>query len=159
MCTESGLDPALRRALVAQALAGQAKVHTDPQASPTGFPFKVAGLAGSLSDPDCYTQRPRVCDLGFLRETYRKSDGSLGYRCAAEPESAFLAKGGDAGDLAGRKCLCNGLVANVGMAQHRPDGSLEPPLVTLGDDYANIGRFCANGPEFTAADVIRHLLA
>ena len=40
----------LRRALVAKALAGNAKVYTDPKASPTGFPFKVAELEGTLSD-------------------------------------------------------------------------------------------------------------
>ena len=34
LCTESGLDPRLRRALIAKALAGQAKVYTDAKASP-----------------------------------------------------------------------------------------------------------------------------
>jgi nitronate monooxygenase len=158
LCLESGLAPEFRRELVAKALAGQARVYTDPLASPTGFPFKVADLAGSLSDPACYAKRARVCDLGFLREAYRRPDGSLGYRCAAEPEKSYLAKGGEARGLVGRKCLCNGLVANIGMAQCLPDGTVEPPLITLGDDYLNIGRFCANGPEFSAADVIRHIL-
>ena len=162
LCQESGLRPDLRRSLVAMALAGKAKVFTDPKASPTGFPFKVAELAGTLSDAKIYAQRRRICDLGFLREVYRKPDGSLGYRCAAEPEKAFLAKGGRPEELAGRKCLCNALVANIGMPQPPPraEDSPELPLVTLGDDFENVGRFCSGGnPDYSAADVIRTLLS
>ncbi|MGD9780959.1 MAG: nitronate monooxygenase [Kiritimatiellia bacterium] len=159
LCRESGLAPNLRQALLAKALAGKAKVFTDAKASPTGFPFKVAELEGTLSDPDLYARRQRVCDLGFLREAYRKPDGSIGYRCAAEPEKAYLAKGGSPEDLAGRKCLCNALVANIGMSRRLADGSAELPLVTLGDDFENVGRFCANGnPDYSAADVVRILL-
>ncbi|NCA81955.1 MAG: nitronate monooxygenase [Opitutae bacterium] len=159
LCVESGLSPDFRRALVAKALSGKAKVFTDAKASPTGFPFKVAELEGSLSDAEAYARRRRICDLGFLREIYRKPDGSIGYRCAAEPEQAYLAKGGCAAEMAGRKCLCNALVANIGMPQRLADGSSERPLVTLGDDFENIGRFCAHGnPDYSAADVIRHLL-
>ena len=61
--------------------------------------------------------------------------------------------------MVGRKCLCNALVANVGMPQRLADGSRELPLVTLGDDFAGIGRFCtADHPDYSAADVIRTLL-
>lgn len=159
LCAESGLAPDVRRALVAKALAGKSKVFTDAKASPTGFPFKVAELEGTLSDPDLYARRQRVCDLGFLREAYRKPDGTIGYRCAAEPEKAYLAKGGRAEDLAGRKCLCNALVANIGMSRRLADGSAELPLVTLGDDLENVARFCPGGnPDFSAADVVRVLL-
>lgn len=159
LCVESGLDPALRRALVAKALAGNARVYTDAKASPTGFPFKVAELEGTLSDPALYAQRQRLCDLGFLRELYRKSDGTLGYRCAAEPEKAYLAKGGQPEDLPDRKCLCNALLANIGLPQRLADGAHELPMVTLGDDFAGITRFCTGDhPDYTAADVIRTLL-
>jgi nitronate monooxygenase len=159
LCTESGLAPDLRRALVAKALAGKAKVFTDAKASPTGFPFKVAELEGTLSDEQVYARRLRICDLGFLREVYRKPAGSLGYRCAAEPEQAYLAKGGCAEQMEGRKCLCNALVANIGMPQRLANGAVELPLVTLGDDFAGIGRFCtADHPEYSAADVVRTLL-
>ncbi len=156
---ESGMAPDLRRRLVAKALAGKAKVFTDAKASPTGFPFKVAELEGTLSDPPIYAQRRRVCDLGFLREVYRKPDGALGYRCAAEPEKAYLAKGGDPSQLEGRKCLCNALLANIGLGQRLADGSSELPLLTLGDDFVHIDRFASvERPEYSAADVIRHLL-
>lgn len=159
LCLESNLAPDIRRALIRKALNGTTRVFTDPQASPTGFPFKVALLEGTLSDDHLYRQRKRICDLGFLREAYRKPDGTLGYRCAAEPEKAYLAKGGRAGNLDGRKCLCNALVGNIGMPQLLPDGTLELPLVTLGDALESIGRFCASGnPDFSAADVIRQLL-
>jgi nitronate monooxygenase len=68
-------------------------------------------------------------------------------------------KGGKPADVAGRKCLCNALIANVGMPQNFADGTSELPLITLGDDYMNIGRFCdAEHPDFTAADVVRILL-
>ena len=49
---ESGLRADYKRRLLAKAIAGQARVFTDPLASPTGFPFKVAQLEGTCSDAD-----------------------------------------------------------------------------------------------------------
>lgn len=159
LCCESGMDGQIRRTLVRKALAGRASVFTDVRASPTGFPFKVAKLEGTLSETDPYLSRRRVCDLGFLREPYRREDGTIGYRCPAEPEESFLAKGGKAGETAGRKCLCNALVANIGMPQRLADGTTELPLVTVGDDLASVGQFCtAEAPDYSAADVIRVIL-
>ncbi len=159
LCEESGLEPEMRRALVRRALAGNGKVFTDPLASSTGFPFKVADLEGTLSDPDVYAARRRVCDLGYLREAYRKEDGSIGYRCPSETVAAYLAKGGKEADTVGRKCICNGLFSNIGLAQVRPGGYREPAIITLGDDLVHIGRFCSpETPDYTAADVIRVLL-
>jgi nitronate monooxygenase len=113
-----------------------------------------------LSQTELYDCRRRLCDLGFLREPYLRPDGTTGYRCPAEPVAAYLAKGGLPELAQGRKCLCNALVANIGMPQHLADGTVELALVTLGDDYVNIGRFCHGGRiDFTAADVIRELLA
>jgi len=57
--------------------------------------------------------RPRICDLGFLREMYRGEDGRIAYRCPAEPRSTYLAKGGKAEDAEGRICLCNALMATL----------------------------------------------
>lgn len=159
LCSESGLLPDIRLALVRKALAGEARVFTDPAASPTGFPFKVVQLEGTLSEDTVYQQRRRVCDLGFLREAYRQDDGTVGYRCPAEPESSFLAKGGKPEELVGRKCVCNGLSANIGMAQLLSNGSQELALLTLGDGFDEIGRFCTpDAPDYTAADVVRRLL-
>ena len=160
LCRESGLDPSVRLDLVAKALRGEVKVFTDPVASPTGFPFKVAQLEGSLSEQTVYDRRRRICDLGYLREPYRRDDGSIGYRCPAEPETVYQAKSGDPEATEGRKCLCNALVANIGLGQRRPDGADEPGLLTLGDDVAEIGRFCnLDSPDYSAADVIRVLTA
>lgn len=160
LCTDSGLAPDIRRMLVLKALSGNASVFTDPKASPTGFPFKVAELENTLSQADVYNRRRRICDLGFLREPYLREDNTIGYRCPAEPPPSFLAKGGSMDQTEGRKCLCNALVANIGMPQRLADGSVELPLVTLGDDYTEVARFCRNGnPDFSAADVIDHLLS
>src|SRR3546814_18230906 len=85
-----------------------------PRTSPSGFPFKVATFTGTVSDDDVYEQRRRVCDLGYLRTSYRKPDGSVGYRCPSEPVESYVAKGGAIEDTVGRKCLCNGLMATAG---------------------------------------------
>lgn len=159
LCAESGMDPVIRRELIRMALAGKARVFTDPRASPTGFPFKVADLDQSLSDKEVYENRQRRCDLGFLREAYLKHDGRVGYRCPAESVNAYTAKGGDAAETVGRKCLCNALVSNLGMPQELANGRQELPLITLGDDLSGIGRFCTvEQPEYTAADVVRVLI-
>jgi len=159
LCVESEIVPEIRRALIQRALAGKGRVFTDPVASPTGFPFKLASLDGTLSEKEVYNSRRRTCDLGFLRQAYRKPDGSVGYRCAAGPVSAYLAQGGKIEETVGRMCLCNGLVANIGLTQALPNGGHEPCMLTLGDDYLNIGRFCtAEHPDYSAADVIRILL-
>jgi nitronate monooxygenase len=159
LCVESGLIPEVRHALISTALSGQARVRTDPTVSPTGFPFKVARLDGTLSERSVYDARRRVCDLGFLREAYRRSDGQIGFRCAAESEVSFVAKGGPKDDTVGRACLCNALLANIGLGQNHSDGTSEPCLITLGDDISEIGRFCtAEAPDYTAEHVIDVLL-
>ena len=160
LCEESGLLAEVRRELIREALAGNAHVFTDAQASPTGFPFKVADLEGSLSDEAIYQQRRRICDIGFLRQPYRKPDSSVGYRCASEPVAAYVAKGGREEDTVGRKCLCNALAANIGIPQRLSDGSHEKCLITMGDDLLDIARFCASGQlDYSAADVIRIMLS
>ena len=156
---ESGLRHDLKKMLVAQASQGTAKVFTDPVASPTGFPFKVAQLAGTYSDAGVTAARARVCDLGYLREAYWTDDGKIAYRCAAEPETSYIAKGGKIEETAGRKCLCNALLANIGYPQTRPDGVAEPPLVTVGDDVNRVAAFIASGRDsYSAEDVVNALL-
>lgn len=156
-CDESGVEPALKREAIRASRAGTARVFTDPVASPTGFPFKVVGMPGTLSEADVYAARERICDLGGLRQPYRKADGTLGYRCAAEPVADFVRKGGEAADTPGRKCLCNALAATVGLGQTRA-GVEEAPLVTAGNEVADLARMVPAGMErYSAADVIRYL--
>ncbi|MDQ5977893.1 MAG: hypothetical protein QG602_865 [Verrucomicrobiota bacterium] len=158
-CEESGMLPELKRKVCALSRSlGALKVRTDPRASPTGFPFKVVQMLGTLSDEIRVAARQRICDLGYLRELYRKPDGSVGYRCAAEPVEDYVRKGGAAEDTKGRLCLCNGLMANIGLGQLR-FGKAEDPLLTAGDDVANLARFLPAGADsYHAADVIRWLL-
>jgi nitronate monooxygenase len=160
LCDESGLAQEYKRRLLEEAAAGTARVVTDRHASPTGFPFKVAQLDGTFSDENTYLSRTRICDLGYLREVYRKDDGKLGYRCASEPIATFVAKGGVESDTIGRKCICNALLVNVGHPQIQKDGALEKALLTAGDDLAEIARFIPDGQmSYTAKDVLDALLA
>jgi len=156
---ESGMRADLKKKLIAQAIEGKGVVFTDPLASPTGFPFKVAQVEGTASAFPIYQERKRVCDLGYLREPYATSDTTIAYRCAAEPVANYLAKGGKIEDTVGRKCLCNALMANVGHGQTRKDGAVELPLVTVGDDLNSIAQFVAPGAEsYGATDVVESLL-
>jgi nitronate monooxygenase len=157
---ESALRPDLKKKLLAQAKTGSGVVFTDPLASPTGFPFKVALLDESSSQLPIYQERKRVCDLGYLRDPYATPDGKIGYRCSAEPVANYVAKGGKVEDTVGRKCLCNSLMANIGHQQTRKDGYVEPPLVTIGDDLNTVAQFLAPGRDsYTAADVVQSLLS
>jgi NAD(P)H-dependent flavin oxidoreductase YrpB (nitropropane dioxygenase family) len=158
-CEESGIRPDLKQQVIQLSRAGEARVFTDPVASPTGFPFKVVQMQGTLSETARYEARARICELGYLRHLYRKADGTIGYRCPAEPVEAFLQKGGSLADTQGRKCICNALPATVGLGQVRAGLELEPALVTAGNDVAQIARFLSPGRDsYTAADVLRCLL-
>jgi nitronate monooxygenase len=148
-----------KQRVLAGVRAGTMRVFTDPQASPTSFPFKVVQLPGTIADAEVYRARARVCDLGYLREAYRAADGSIGFRCPAEPVSAYVGKGGVIADTVGRKCICNALVANIGLGQRRGRTD-EPGIVTAGDDLAGLLRFMRPGsPRYAAADVIATILA
>jgi nitronate monooxygenase len=132
---DSALMAELRRVTRALAYLGKLEVLTS-WVSPTGYPFKVALLTGTSSDPVVYAKRLRICDLGLLREIYKKEDGSVGYRCPAEPIESYVKKGGKAENCVGKACLCNCLSANIGLGQIRHGGYIEPPLVTIGDDVS-----------------------
>jgi nitronate monooxygenase len=157
---ESGMRADLKHKLIGQAIAGTGQVFTDPVASPTGFPFKVAQLEGTSSSFPIYQERKRVCDLGYLREPYAPEQGKIAYRCSAEPVENYVMKGGKAEDTVGRKCLCNALMANIGHEQVRKDGSVEPPLITVGDDLNTIAQYLEPGQEsYSAVHVVETLLS
>jgi NAD(P)H-dependent flavin oxidoreductase YrpB (nitropropane dioxygenase family) len=154
-CDESGIAEPLRRSVLEGVVRGAVRVRTDGRASPTGFPFKVVSWDG---DPATGVARKRVCDLGYLRNAYRRGDGTIGYRCASEPEDQFVAKGGAPEETPDRKCLCNGLLSTIGLGQRREDGAVEPPLITSGDDVAKLAGFLAGRTRYSAADAVRWLL-
>jgi len=159
-CEESGVDPELKRYVIEKSRAGDLTVFTDPVASPTGFPFKVIHIDGTLSEPEVYAQRIRTCDMGFLRHPYQKADGSIGYRCTAEPLESFVRKGGAPEEATGRKCLCNALMADISLGQILDDRQIEKPLLTAGDEVVNVAEFLNPGADsYRAADVINRLMA
>lgn len=153
-CAESGMREATKARTLAAVRSGQAEVFTDPLASPTGFPFKVVQLPETLSEPEVYAARRRICDIGYLREFYWSAEGKTGLRCAAEPVEDYVRKGGKLEDTVGRKCLCNALMADAGFPQMQKWGDLEQPLITSGDDVVKLSGW---KPGYTAADVIGYL--
>ncbi len=160
LAQESGLKPTLRSRLVSQLANGKLSVRNDPRASPTGFPFKVAELAETLSDEGRKAARGRICDLGYLRQPVERPDASISYRCPSEPAHMYRRKGGDAEDTVGRTCLCNALMANVGLGQLRRDGYQEEPAVTLGQDLTGAETLVAMHPGgWTARQAVNWLLS
>jgi nitronate monooxygenase len=158
---ESGVEAQLKHDVIRQAQEDRIDVLTDGRASPTGFPFKVVQIGGTMSDPAMYGRRERVCDLGYLREAYRREDGRIDYRCAAEPVETYVKKGGCREDTVGRKCLCNALFATIGQGQARSGGmDRELPLITSGDELKNIRRFIGSDRAgYTAGEVIDYLMS
>lgn len=156
-CDESGMDAPLRAQVIASVEAGPVDVRTSIRASSTGYPFKVVHVEGTISEREVYEHRVRRCDLGYLREAYRTDDGTIGYRCAAEPVKAYLRKGGNVEATIDSTCLCNGLMATCGLAQVRASGEDEPPIVTSGDCLNEIRVLLKGRSTYYAADVIEHL--
>lgn len=157
-CDESGVESSLKAKIIEEVIAGNLTVQTNATASPTGFPFKVARINGTLSEISTYKERSRICDLGYLRTSYRQEDGNVGYRCPSEPIEDYLKKGGNIEETNGRMCVCNGLFGTIGMPQVRKDGFVEPTLVTAGDDLIKIDQFLPEGQNhYSAGDVINVL--
>jgi NAD(P)H-dependent flavin oxidoreductase YrpB (nitropropane dioxygenase family) len=158
-CDDSGMEKNLRSTILGRVMEGDVVVRTSPLVSPTGFPFKVVQMPGTVSDLSVYEARERVCDLGFLRTIYKDENGKLGYRCPSEPVDHYVKKGGAEEDTVGRTCLCNHLGATAGFANTRSNGYVEPPIVTSGDDLVNIWQIVPEGQSsYTAADVVEYLL-
>jgi nitronate monooxygenase len=158
-CDESGLSDDIKARVLARSKAQTVEVFTDPLASPTGFPFKVVPVEDTVSEETIYNKRNRICDLGYLRTPYRIDDDTVGWRCPSEPVADYVRKGGDEADTVGRKCICNALLASIGLGQIQKDGEPELPIVTSGDDVADIARFLRDGAEsYTARDVIDYLM-
>jgi len=153
LCEESSLNSATKAKLRDMARQGVLEVRTDPIASSSDFPFKIASVKGTLSELKVLQDRKRICDIGALSELYRKDDGSVGLRCTADDPAIYARKGGTK-ETEGRVCLCNGLFADIDLPQVMRDGSLEPAVITLGKDTS----FAKILPDtYTAADVMRYL--
>lgn len=156
---ESGMSRSLKERIIDAVKKGVARVKTDLLASPTGFPFKVVELEGTTGVEKTYKARKRICDIGYLREPYKKENGEIGYRCPSEPVAAYVKKGGKIEDTVGRKCLCNGLIATIGLGQKKKDGTEEPPIITAGDDLKYILDFLKPGEKlYSAINVLKVIL-
>ena len=117
LSNESGFTEENRSTVLTSLADPSMRVLTDASASPTGFPFKVIQN-----------------DLGYLRTMYQREKGGIGYRCPAEPLDNYEFKNGQVDQAQGSKCLCNALMADIGLGQRRPDGRTEISLLTFGSD-------------------------
>jgi NAD(P)H-dependent flavin oxidoreductase YrpB (nitropropane dioxygenase family) len=160
LCAESGLAPHLRERVLDRVRHRTLTVQNSATASPTGLPFHVVPLAGTVIEETVYASRQRICDIGVLAEPCMSAEGRILFRCPAEPVAQYVRKGGDPEDAAGRRCLCNGLLATAGWPHQRRGGKSEPPIVTLGEDFRAVEHFVDRGQvPFTAHDVLDFILS
>jgi NAD(P)H-dependent flavin oxidoreductase YrpB (nitropropane dioxygenase family) len=160
LSNDSGFSEETRGQLISSLKDGSFEIKTDIKASPTGFPIKIVKLPGHTSTPEGYSARPKLCDLGYLRDPVLAESGRIIYRCASEPDDKFLKKGGTEAEIVGRKCLCNGLMANIGLPQVRRDGYVEAPIVTLGNDVEGAKELLKDHPNgYGAAEAVKWLMS
>ncbi|MFO7630966.1 MAG: hypothetical protein R6W76_00430, partial [Caldilinea sp.] len=135
--------------------------------SPTGFSFKVVQLQDTLSDDDVYASRRRICDIGMLQQRgFGKPDEHgervLFQRCPAGPIDNFVRNRGLERNTDERRCLCNGLLACVGLGQVKEiQGQLveEPAIVTLGNHLDGVRRLSRQGQtHYHVEDVVADIL-
>ena len=156
LADESGYPAAEKAALIGGLHRGELAVRTDGHVSGTGFPFKVVEMAGTLGIPENLAGRTRICDLGYLQQAYVDEKGRVQGRCPAEPLADYVRKGGKEEDTHRRACLCNGLMANIGLGQTQKEGR-EERLFTAGDDLVQLPLGSAERPRYDVADVIAFL--
>ena len=165
-CRESGILLEIKQRSVQDGLDGKYDVYPSLEASPTGYPFKVVMREGTLWDLKVYNDRNRICDIGYLREAYWKKDKhgnkTIGWRCSSEPIEDYRNKGGQIEKTVGSVCVCNGLMATLGLGQYRKnEGRREPQLITSGDDIRFLQHLQDKlGPDglYGAGDVIDYVL-
>lgn len=157
-CDESGITDEIKKQVIDLVKHGEPDVFTDPVASASKYPFKVVPVEKSLSDQEIYLERRRICDLGYLRQAYKKNNGSIGFRCPGEPVDAYVRKEGTEKETCGRKCLCNGLMSTAGFAQIQRDGYTEPALVTAGKKLDSLKCLLkSEKSSYSAQDVLTYL--
>lgn len=156
LADESGYPLELKARLIAAIHRREVVIRTDGRISSTGFPFKVVELEGTLAMDDVYARRRRICDLGYLQTPILDAKGGLQGRCPAEPVENYVRKGGDVADTARRACLCNGLMANIGLGQTQK-WDRELPLLTAGDELTSLPLGSVERPSYTAADVLAYV--
>jgi NAD(P)H-dependent flavin oxidoreductase YrpB (nitropropane dioxygenase family) len=153
---ESNYPSETKKKLIREIYRGNVTVRTDGRVSPTGFPFKVVEMEGTLGIKKEMRQRRRICDLGYLRELYATDENQVRHRCPAEAPENYVAKGGSREATENRGCLCNALFANIGLPQRQPWG-VEGKILTAGDDIIHLKLGSEEDPTYTVEDVINYL--
>ncbi len=152
---DSGMNLIYRAKIRRLGYRGELAVRTDPHASPTGFPFKVSQLAGTMSESEVYAARERNCSRKALQFPAERADGKIVFRCAAEPVEDYLRKGGKLEDMMGVRCLCNGLFSAAGLGDPK-----ELPIFTMGDDVSFLRHLMHDEDgSYTAVEGIAYLLS
>ncbi len=170
LAMESGLRSDLRNAILGMIKEGVSEVELVRTTlfSPTGYPFKVVQLPGTLAEDSVYSARRRICDIGLLQQRgLNKADESgtrrIFHRCPAGPLDAFMRDRGLPPNAEGKRCLCNGLLATVGLGQVLiRDGQAEeePAIVTLGNHLDGVRRLSSNGQTaYWAKDAVEDILS
>jgi len=166
---ESGMKPEYRSAIFQQLRSGadDASLVKTTLFSPTGFSFKVVQLAGTLSDDAVYEDRRRICDIGLLQQRgFSKPDEdgtrTLFQRCAAAPIDGYVNNRGIERNTDERRCLCNGLLASVGLGQVKNingEWIEEPAIITLGNRLDHVRRLSRQGQTtYHVQDVVADIL-
>jgi nitronate monooxygenase len=169
LAEESGMKSIYRSAILNELKKGtdDSRLVLTTLFSPTGFPFKVVQLEDTLADDAVYAARLRVCDIGLLQQrglSKPAADGTrrLFQRCPAAALDDFVSKRGLPLNTEGRRCLCNGLLACVGLGQVgflNGEKMEEPAIVTLGNHLDGIRRLSHNGQNpYWARDVVNDIL-
>ena len=162
---ESGMDKQKRFDVLTQ-IWRRKLVVSSTRLSPTGFPLKaVVSVPGTVAEAEVNEYRMTTpgraaCDLGYLATPFWDSArGRVDYICPAEPRKTFKDKGGSRLRAPDAICLCNALMATVGLAQIR-HGEPEPSLITLGRNVEPVRevQLANRSIEFTAAQVIEQIL-
>jgi len=153
-CDESGIAADIKRRVIASCRAGTLRVETDFEASPTGYPFKVLLDDQRPVELEQLRARERLCDLGYLRQAYVNDRGQLAFRCPGEQVETYLKKGGSVEATKNKLCLCNGLLATVGLGQRRISVD-ELPILTAGEGVREILAYLSPGKDsYSARDVV-----
>lgn len=169
LAEESGMKPEYRSAILKELRKGtdDASLVKTTLFSPTGFSFKVVQLQDTLSEVDVYAARPRMCDIGLLQQRgFSKPDEdgmrTLFQRCAAAPIASYVSHRGLERNTEERRCLCNGLLASVGLGQVKKlsgEWVEEPAIVTLGNRLDGVRRLSRQGQTpYHVQDVVADIL-
>ncbi|MCB1126669.1 MAG: hypothetical protein KDM81_09255, partial [Verrucomicrobiae bacterium] len=133
-CAESELAGDWKAEVFARSRQKPARLAVEFVSAPAGHQVPIARVEGSAVDEAEFARRERFCDVGFLRQLYQREDGSVGYRCPGETVTCHHAKGGDPAAASAQRCLCNGMLAALGLGQVRPGYGVERPLLPAGED-------------------------